>query len=492
MHWQVSMFIPKRSGSASFFGISAIVLLGALSVSGQQVSVCVSSKAGNRLTPQDLLQFQSRREGKASAFQINEAVTYQKIYGFGASFQEAGTICLNSLDLPDQESVLQALFDPERGAGYSAMKTVIAATDFMSAGPWYTYNDTPGDVEMKNFSIARDLGPNGLVTYIKRARRYGTFVLQAPMDYPPDWMLTNLEDREKQDVDPKYFDALALYYLRYLQEYEKAGIFIDYLSLFNEPDIYTKIPYTKIRDLLKNHVGPLLKQEGIKTQLQPSEAPNRDDAYRNYPIVLDDPEARQYVSNLPYHGYGFKDHAKIVALHERYPDLPLWMTEVDHSYQTDTPRTVPLPKYDWEDGDFWGNQIFSDLETYASAWIYWNMILDEKGGPCLVSEVHENRPGNMQHPVVVIDREKKKVIYTGLYYYLAHFSKFVRPGAVRIGVKGTRKGIRCLAFKTPEGGVVAQLLNSRKVGAEVRLESRGRSLRVRLPAVSITTLQWKP
>ena len=88
MHWPVWMFGPRRSGSASFFGISAIVLLGALSASGQQVSVFVSSKAGNRLTPKDLLQFQPQREGRGSAFQINDAVTYQKIDGFGASFQD--------------------------------------------------------------------------------------------------------------------------------------------------------------------------------------------------------------------------------------------------------------------------------------------------------------------------------------------------------------------------------------------------------------------
>jgi glucosylceramidase len=236
----------------------------------------------------------------------------------------------------------------------------------------------------------------------------------------------------------------------------------------------------------------LFQKEGVKTKLQPSEAPNRDDAFRNYPIVLDDPQARQYVANLPYHGYEFKDHARIVALHERYPDFPLWMTEVDHSYQTDTPRTVPLPKYDWEDGDFWGNQIVSDLESYASAWIYWNMILDQNGGPCLVSEVHEDRPNNIQHPVAVIDREKKQVTYTGLYYYLAHFSKFVRPGAVRIETRGAVSGVRCVAFRRPEGGIVAQLINSRQAETTVRLESGGRVLRVSLPAISITTCLWKP
>ena len=478
----------RCSGGAWFLILFLLALFGGMSAFGQEVQVYVSSQAGDRLTPKSSLQFGPAEKRQGQGFQINEAVTYQKIDGFGASFQEAGMICLNSLDPAAQEAVLRALFDPERGAGFSAMKTVIAATDFMSAGPWYSYNDTPGDVAMKNFSVARDLGPNGLITYIKRARKHGSFVLQAPMDYPPDWMLFDVQ--KNQDVDPRYFDALALYYLRYLQEYEKNGVFIDYLSLFNEPDIYTKIPYTKIRDLLKNHVGPLFAKEGVKTKLQPSEAPNRDDAFRNYPIVLDDSQARHYVAVLSYHGYEFKDHARIVALHKRYPDFPLWMTEVDHSYQTDTPRTVPLPKYDWEDGDFWGNQIVSDLESYASAWIYWNMILDQNGGPCLVSEVHEDRPNNIQHPVVVIDREKKQVIYTGLYYYLAHFSKFVRPGAVRIETRGAVSGVRCVAFRRPEGGLVAQLVNSRKAEVTVRLESGGRVLRVSLPAISITTCLW--
>jgi glucosylceramidase len=470
-------------------GLFATVSLGA--ALAQEVKVYVSSKAGDRLVAKPSLRFEKAAAGKAVKVNLNDAVTLQKMDGFGASFLEAGLICINALPPAEQEKVFEALFDPERGAGYTAMKTVLAGTDFMSAGPWYTYDDTPGDVEMKNFSIARDLGPNGQITFIKRARKYGNFVLQAPMDYPPDWMITNLQDREKQDVDAKYFDALALYYLRYLQEYEKNGVFIDYLSLFNEPDIYTKIPYSKIRDLLKNHVGPLFAKQGVKTRLQLSEAPDRSDAYKNYPILLGDPEARKLVAVMPYHGYDFKDFAKMAALHKRYPELPLWMTEVCWAYEAGAPKNIPLPRYDWEDGDFWANQIFSDLEAYTSAWIYWNMVLDEKGGPWLVSPIHGNPDPNVQHPVVVINRETKQVTYTALYYYLAHFSKFVRPGAVRIEAKGGAQKIRCLAFKTPEGGCVAELLNSRSESAEVQLNWHGQAVRVSLPALSISTCLWK-
>jgi len=457
--------------------------------SAQEARLFVSSRAGERLTEKPRVRFTATTSGPTT-FRLEPGIVHQTIVGFGASFLEAGLICLNSLDPKQQEAVLRALFDHETGAGFSAMKTVIAGTDFMSAGAWYSYADAPGDVDLKSFSIARDLGAYGLVSYIKRARRYGSFVLQAPMDYPPDWMLFDVE--KNQDVDPRYYDTLARYYLRYVREYEKHGIIIDYLSLFNEPGIYTKIPYDKIRDLLKNHVGPLFLRERVRTKLQLGEAPDRGDAYRNYPTVLDDREARKYVANLPYHGYrsGPEDSRKILDLHRRYPDLPLWMTEVCHAYLAGTPETMKLPRYDFEDGDFWGNEILSDLESDASAWIYWNLILDERGGPWLVSPVHHDPDPNVEHPVVIVDRRTKKVTYTGLYYYLAHFSRFVRPGSVRIGTTGGTAGVRCVAFRTPDRRLVAQLLNSRSEDTKVIVECGGRILQLVLAAGSITTASW--
>src|SRR5438046_8529203 len=116
---------------------------------------------------------------------------------------EAGLISLNALPEDRQEDVQRALFDTKDGAGYTAMKTPLAGTDFQSAGPWFTYDDTPGDVELKNFSVERDFGPNGVGTYILRARKYGNFALQAPMDYPPDWMLYDV--KKHQDIQPKYY-----------------------------------------------------------------------------------------------------------------------------------------------------------------------------------------------------------------------------------------------------------------------------------------------
>lgn len=464
-------------------------LLVAVSASAQNVQLYVSSQAGDRLTARSGGSFQEKQGSAAVSFEVDDSVHYQRIDGFGASLLESGLMVLNALPREQQENVLQSLFDPKEGSGFSAMKTELAGTDFQAAGPWYTYDDTPGDLEMKHFSIARDLGPNGMATYIKRARKYGSFALQAPMDYPPDWMLFDVS--KNQDVNPKYFPALARYYIRYLEEYKKEGIEVDYLSLFNEPfSVYTKIPYEKIRVLLRDHVGPALAKSRLRTKLMLSEAPERGEAGRYYPIVLNDPAARKYVAVIPYHGYDFKNYDKIADLHRLYPSLPLWMTEICYAYEAGTPRSMSLPVYEFSDGDFWGNVIMNDLEVGASAWIYWNMILDEKGGPWAISVMHGNPDPNEQHPVVIINQQTKEVFYTGLYYYLSHFSKFVRPGAVRVKTTGSSDGVRAMSFVTPEGTMVAQLMNSRKQDVEANLGYRGKQLHVTLPALSISTATW--
>ena len=474
----------KRAIAAAMLLLAA----GLLPAGAQNVRVYVTSQAGDRIAEKPALRFDEAAP-PAAAFRIDDAARLQQMDGFGASFLEAGMICINSLPGPAQEDLLRSLFDPKTGAGFTAMKTPIACTDFMSAGPWYTYDDVPGDVELKRFSIARDLGPNGLVTYIKRARKYGHFILQAPMDYPPDWTLFDVNSN--QDVQPRYYDALAHYYLKYAQAYAAQGIVVDYVSLFNEPMNYTKIDYDGIRELLAHYVGPLFAKAGVKTRLQLSECVGRRDTMRYYPKVLDYPDARRYVANVPYHGYDRGNFDRVAAFHKRYPKLHLWMSELCHAYEAGYRDPAPkLPRYDYEDGDYWGNIIFSDIEAGASAWTYWNMILDEDGGPWAVSPIHGNPDPNAQQPVVIVNRKTHEVTYTALYYYLSHFSKFVRPGDVRVSVEGSEPGVRCLAFRAPDGGMVAEVLNSGGAPAFAALEWRGKTLPLELPARSINTYLW--
>src|SRR6266516_3666942 len=180
---------------------------------GPIVAVYSSSQSGDRLNRKADAKFTQTTNLSDSAITVDERTFYQRIEGFGATFNEAGMICLNSLPIKEGNGVFKSLFDSIQGAGFTVMKSPIAACDFASAGPWYSYNETPGDTLMTHFNIKRDLGPNGLITYIKKASRSGKFKIESPMDFAPDWMYYSLKQGEKH-IRPQYYNALARYYSR--------------------------------------------------------------------------------------------------------------------------------------------------------------------------------------------------------------------------------------------------------------------------------------
>ena len=468
------------------YGWLALALAGSLAA--QEVRVVVSSSAGDRLKEQPALRFRTGGAGALPAISVDDSRTFQKMDGFGATFNEAGLISLNQLPPADQERVLKSLFDPAEGAGYTLMKSPLAGCDFASAGPMYSYADTPGDTALAEFTIARDLKPTGLITFIRRARRYGEFLLQSTTDYPPDWMLDS-----KMNLRLEHYDTFARYLVRYIREYAKEGITIDYLSPFNEPqEIYCRITYPQVRDLLRDHIGPRFREAGLRTRLQVSDANNRAIGVKHFPIVLNDPEARKYISTIPVHGYHWDrdTSAPMTKLHEMYPDLPIWQTEVCHVRRTTLDKRK-VPVSDFEDGDWWGRMLIDDVRNWASGWIYWNMILDQNGGPWMIDLKHENPEINHQQPVVIIDTVNRKTVYTGLYYYLAHFSKYVRPGAVRIESRGEAPGLSAVAFRDTAGRKILQVVNSAKNKVGFGVAYRGKAVRAELPAISIGTFIWE-
>jgi glucosylceramidase len=453
-------------------------------LAAQQVRVVVSSSAGDRLKEQPELRFVNDSAGALPANAVDDSRTFQKMDGFGATFNEAGLISLNQLPAAEQERVLKTLFDPSEGAGYTLMKSPLAGCDFASAGPMYSYDDTPWNTGLARFKIARDLEPAGLITFIRRARRYGQFLLQSTTDYPPDWMLD-----EKMNLRCEHYDTFARYLVRYVQEYAKEGVTIDYLAPLNEPqEIYCKITYQQIRELLRDHIGPRFREARLTTRIQVSDANNRAIGLQHFPTVLNDPEARKHISTMPVHGYQWDrdTSAPMTRLHEMYPDLPVWQTEVCHIRRTTLDkRNVPV--FDFEDGDWWGRMLVDDMRNWASGWIYWNMIPDQNGEPWLVDLKHRNPEINHQQPVSIIDTVNRKAVFTGLYYYLAHFSKYVRPGAVRVEARGGAPGLSLVAFRDAGRRKILQLVNSAKNSAEFVLVYAGKTARAGLPAISIGT-----
>ncbi len=456
------------------------------------IIVYTSSADGDRLLKTINSTNISIGDSSLTMIKIDTTVIFQKIDGFGASFNEAGMVCLNSLSSEAKDSVLKMLFDPISGAGYTLMKSPIGACDFSSAGPWYSYNETMGDTAMTNFSINRDLKPDGLVSFIKEAMKYGQFEIESPMDFAPDWMYFSLKQGEKH-IRPEYYNALALYYTKYIKSYAEQGININYLNLFNESNHqhYSNVTYKEIGNMIKNNVAPLLEAEGISTKIQLGETCDRTEALDLFPPILEDPEIRKNISSFTVHGYNWDNFEVLTETHNKYPEFPIWMTEVCYAphccIPPDGPKLVPV--YEFSDGEFWGNTIMNDMKNWVSGWIYWNMILDQNGGPWLVSPEHGDPDNNRQHPVVIINRETKQVTYTGLYYYLAHFSKFIKPGAYRVNAEGHTNNLNFAVFKNSDGNIVLIVINNaNETTCTISLGSK--STTQKLKAHSISTIIW--
>jgi glucosylceramidase len=269
---------------------------------------------------------------------------------------------------------------------------------------------------------------------------------------------------------------------------------IDYLNLFNEAnnEWYSNVTYKAIGEMIKNYVAPQLRSDGLDVKIQFGETANRPEAIQKFPAALDDAELRNDINSLTVHGYDWNKFSALTELHNKYPDLPIWQTEVCYAVPNNVPPGGPskVPVYEFSDGEYWGNMIMNDMKNWASAWVYWNMILDEKGGPWLVSTEHGDPDNNSQHPVVIIERATKKIFYTGLYYYLAHFSKFVRPGALRMECTGGSKQTNFACFRNPDNSTVLNIINNGEaMKCKINFGTNKKIIQ-HLPSHSITTLKY--
>jgi len=467
-----------------FAAISLVALMIAPSqgVSGpsqNHVEIYLTAKdTGQRLAPagESELTNDTPSGEKEEYIYVDPAKTFQTVIGIGGALTDASAETFYKLPEDKQQEILTAYFDPQNGIGYTLGRTHINSCDFSSES--YTYVKE-GDTQLDSFDISHDLKYRIPFIRAAMAKAGNHFTLFASPWSPPAWMKDNGDMLHGGKLKPEYYDSWARYYGKFIHAYEKEGVPIWGLTVQNEPaanQTWESCMYTaeEERDFVKNYLGPALRKAGLKDKKIIIWDHNRALMYQRASVVLDDPAAAKYVWGVGYHWYVGDNFENVKRVKEAYPQTHLLFTEGCNG-------PFDFSKInDWQWGELYARSMINDFNNGAEGWTDWNVLLDEKGGP--------NHVQNYCFAPIHADTKTGKLYYMNAYYYIGHFSKFVRSGARRIISSSSTDELLTTAFLNPDGKIAVVVLNLSDQAQTFNLCLGGKSAKNTSPAHSIITL----
>lgn len=409
-----------------------------------------------KLTLTDTLVFNDFKQPleTESAILVDPSKEFQAFMGIGAALTDASAETFYKLSKENQDRFMEAYFSVDKGIGYTLARTIIHSCDFSSAS--YTYIEE-GDAALKTFSIDHDKQFRLPFTKLAIAAAGGKLTMYASPWSPPAFMKTNNNMLQGGKLKAEFYQPWANYYAKFIKAYEKEGIPIWGLTIQNEPmatQTWESCIYTaeEERDFLKKYLGPTLEKEGLGDKKIIVWDHNRDLMFERASVILNDPEASKYVWGIGFHWYeDWKDGVpmfnNVKAVNEAYPDKNLIFTEGTNE-KYDLARIVSEdPKL----AERYGKSMINDFNNGTVAWTDWNILLDETGGP--------NHVGNLCFAPVIGNTKTNELMFTNSYYYIGHFSKFIRPGAKRISSVSSANNLITTAFKNVDGSIIVVVMN---------------------------------
>jgi glucosylceramidase len=447
------------------------------SAAGKKAQVyTTAANTALRLSATEALAFQPAgqpMETQVCVF-VDPTHTFQTMLGIGGAMTDAAAETFAKLPKDQQQELLRAYYSPTDGIGYTLARTTIHSSDFSSGS--YTYV-ADNDKELKSFSVKHD--EQFRIPFIKQAQAAagGKLTMYVSPWSPPAWMKDNHSMLQGGKLLPEYRQTWADYYVKFIKEYERQGIPIWGLSVQNEPMAKQKwesciFTGDDERDFIRNYLGPTLQKGGLGNRRLIAWDHNRDLIYQRASAVLDDPQAARYVWGIGYHWYETWTGSAMLfdnlrRVHETYPDKNLLFTE-------GCIEKFSLPRVsDWALGEKYGMSMIGDFNAGTVGWTDWNVLLDETGGP--------NHVGNFCFAPIIADTKAGKLLYTNCYYYIGHFSKFIRPGAKRIVSSSNRDLLQTTAFRNTDGSVAVVVMNGSDQQQDFQLWVQGQAA----PAVSL-------
>jgi glucosylceramidase len=402
---------------------------------------------GDKMTQKLDLSLEPDKSGiESSLINVYPDVVYQEIEGFGGAFTEAAADTLYKLGDKNRSEILNAYFSPDTGLGYTLCRTHINSCDFSLGN--YAYVEKAGDVNLDTFTIERD--KKALIPFIHDAMNVegASFKIFASPWSPPAWMKTNGKMNEGGKLKKEYEDVWAKYFARYIKTYASEGINIWGVTVQNEPkaaQTWDSCLYTaeEERDFVKYNLGPTLEKSGLGDVKIIVWDHNKERVYERANVIFSDSEAAKYIWGIGFHWYSGDHFEGLEAAHHKFPDKKLLFTEgcVEGGSNIGS----------WNSGERYAHEIIGDLNNWSVGWTDWNMLLNEKGGP--------NHVGNYCAAPIIADTKNDTLHYESSFYYIGHFSKFIRPGYKRIGCSRFTDKLETVAFKGPDGRIVVVVMN---------------------------------
>lgn len=455
------------------------------SVEGRKVNVFTTADSTNyRLSQTDsnlvFSDFGQPAETQVCVF-VDPTKTYQTFLGIGGALTDASAETFAKLPKEKQAEILKAYYDPKDGIGYTLGRTNIHSCDFSSGS--YTYVKD-GDKDLSSFSIDHD--KQYRIPFIKQAiaAAGGKLTLFASPWSPPGYMKDSTHMLQGGKLKPEYYHTWGHYYAKFIKAYEKEGIPIWGVSIQNEPmakQRWESCIYTAEDEanFLKTSLGPTLQEEGLGDKKIIIWDHNRDLIYQRASTTLRDPEVAKYVWGIGFHWYetwtgGDMQFENLRRVAETFPDKHLLFTEgCAETFKAERMSA-------WALGERYGTSMINDFNAGTVGWTDWNVLLDEIGGP--------NHVGNYCFAPVHGDTRTGQVTYTNSYYYIGHFSKFIRPGAKRIISSSNRADLLTTGFINEDGKVVVVVMNTGNRKFNYRLWIGGKATEVTSLPHSIATL----
>jgi len=459
---------------ARFFTAAGLMAASSLTLAQTVHVTSTSSDLKQALQAQSDLQFTSAAaSSQALKIEVNPAQRFQEIDGFGASLTDsAAWLMEKQLDSTTRTQAMRALFDMKDGIGLSILRQPMGGTDL--ARDHYSYDDLAKgqkDYELAHFSIARD--QDVILPALREALAVNPRikVMGTPWSVP-GWMKSS-DSLITGSLNEDSYAAFAQYFVKYVEAYKAAGVPVWAVTLQNEPMFEPKdymglgMTGEQQRVVLRDHVGPAFEKAGLSTKIMVFD---HNWSHPEYPAtILGDPAAARFAAGTAYHCYEGKVEAQSET-HKQFPDKDIWETECSGgTWQKDAfQQTAKL--------------IIGTTRNWSKSVVLWGLALDPDGNP------HAGGCGTCRGVITV---DKGKFAPTLDFYALGQVSKFVVPGAHRIGSSDLEaKGLPNVAFQNPDGSVALVVLNDSAAAVSFDISSEGKIASYTLASNTMATLQW--